>query len=67
MRRLVKQGKFVVSSEEKLGAFVDAQFKRFDVDRNQRLSFEEFLDFFGEWLDMSALKMEEVRAELAGR
>ena len=25
MRRLVKQGRFVVSSEEKLSAFVDAQ------------------------------------------
>ena len=65
MRKLVKQGKFVVSSEEKLSVFVDEEFVRFDIDRNQRLSFEEFLTFFGTWLDSSALNLEDMHARLA--
>lgn len=54
MLALVKEGRFLCSSEEKLKKFVDAEFAKTDVNQDEKLSFEEFLDFFGRWLDESA-------------
>ena len=57
MGALVKEGRFLCSSEEKLKKFVDAEFAKTDVNQDEKLSFEEFLDFFGRWLDESAKDM----------
>jgi len=55
VKALQKEGTFRFPSEEKLQAFVSREFAKHDVEpKNAKLSFDEFLEFFGKWMDESA-------------
>jgi len=54
IRDLARTNKLRFSSDRALVKWVDEEFKKYDINSDHKLSLEEFLDFFGRWLDKSA-------------